>query len=62
VKKLTTSIWLVRPTSAAVRQQASAVRPPCGRVAAAPMAQAPELLAQPPVIEPVDVLAVMLHS
>jgi hypothetical protein len=31
-------------------------------VAAAPMAQAPELLAQPPVIEPVDVLAVMLHS
>jgi hypothetical protein len=31
-------------------------------VAAAPMAQAPELLAQPPVIEPVDVLAVMLDS
>jgi len=26
------------------------------------MAQAPELLAQPSVIEPVDVLAVMLHS
>jgi quinol monooxygenase YgiN len=28
-----------------------------GRVAAALMTQAPELLAQPPVIEPVDVLA-----
>ena len=28
-----------------------------GQVAAALMAQAPELLAQPPVIEPVDVLA-----
>jgi quinol monooxygenase YgiN len=31
-----------------------------GRVAAALMAQAPELLAQPPVIEPVDVLAAKL--
>jgi len=31
-----------------------------GRVADALMAQAPELLAQPPVIEPVDVLAAKL--
>ena len=31
-----------------------------GQVAAALMAQAPELLAQPPVIEPVDVLAAKL--
>jgi Transposase domain (DUF772) len=31
-----------------------------GQVAAALMAQAPELLAQPPVIEPVDVLAAEL--
>ena len=31
-----------------------------GRVAEALMAQAPELLAQPPVIEPVDVLAAKL--
>ena len=31
-----------------------------GQVAAALMAQAPELLAQPPVIEPVDVLAARL--
>jgi quinol monooxygenase YgiN len=31
-----------------------------GQVAAAMMAQAPELLAQPPVIEPVDVLAAKL--
>ena len=31
-----------------------------GRVAAALMAQAPELLEQPPVIEPVDVLAAKL--
>jgi quinol monooxygenase YgiN len=31
-----------------------------GRVAAALMAQAPELLAQPPVIEPVDLLAAKL--
>ena len=31
-----------------------------GQVAAALMARAPELLAQPPVIEPVDVLAAML--
>jgi hypothetical protein len=31
-----------------------------GQVAAALMAQAPELLAQPPAIEPVDVLAAKL--
>jgi hypothetical protein len=31
-----------------------------GQVAAALLAQAPELLAQPPVIEPVDVLAAKL--
>jgi hypothetical protein len=31
-----------------------------GQVAAALMAQAPELLAQPPVIEPVDVIAAKL--
>jgi hypothetical protein len=62
VKKLVTSIcWSAQP-----RPQFGSRPPPfahlCGRVAAAPMAQAPELLAQPPVIEPVDVLAVMLHS
>ena len=33
-----------------------------GQVAAALMAQAPELLAQPPVIEPVDVLAAKLSG
>jgi quinol monooxygenase YgiN len=33
-----------------------------GRVAAALMAQAPELLAEPPVIEKVDVLAAKLHD
>jgi quinol monooxygenase YgiN len=33
-----------------------------GQVAAALMAQAPELLEQPPVIEPVDVLAAKLPS
>ncbi|MEO7912642.1 MAG: antibiotic biosynthesis monooxygenase, partial [Roseiflexaceae bacterium] len=31
-----------------------------GRVAAALMANAPELLAQPPSIEPIDILAVKL--
>jgi quinol monooxygenase YgiN len=33
-----------------------------GQVAAALMAQAPELLEQPPVIEPVDILAAKLPS
>ena len=33
-----------------------------GQIAAALMAKAPELLAQPPVIEPVDVLAAKLSS
>ena len=32
-----------------------------GHIAAAPMAKAPELLAQPPTIEPVDILAAKLN-
>jgi hypothetical protein len=36
--------------------------PPWGQVAAALMAQAPDLLGQPPAIEPVDILAAKLPS
>jgi hypothetical protein len=50
----------VRPVAIVINDDAGRQAHLGGQVAAALMAQAPELLQQPPVIEPVEVLAAKL--